>query len=75
MPNRESPVAVAERHIAEAERRVARERELVAEPERDRHTAMAVMRTRFSTFCKRACGSPGRVGPGNLTPSLSQNRT
>jgi hypothetical protein len=41
MPNRESPVAVAERHIAEAERRVARERELLAEPERDRHTAMA----------------------------------
>ncbi len=40
MPKAESPVAVARRHVEEAERRVARQRSLVAELERDKHFAM-----------------------------------
>lgn len=41
MAKSESPVQVARRHVAEAERRVARQRELIEELARDRHFATA----------------------------------
>ncbi len=41
MPQTESPVAVAERHVAEAERRIARQRKLIEQLERDKHTVAA----------------------------------
>jgi hypothetical protein len=40
MRRAESPVAVAQRHVAQAERRVARQKALIEELERDRHFAM-----------------------------------
>ena len=41
MPIKESPIALAERHVAEAERRIARQRTLIARLERDRHATTA----------------------------------
>jgi hypothetical protein len=41
MPSSDSPVAVAERHVAEAEQRVARQRRLIEELVRDKHLVTA----------------------------------
>jgi hypothetical protein len=41
MPPKESPISLAERHVAEAERRIGRQRALIAQLERDRHAATA----------------------------------
>lgn len=41
MPSAESPIAMAERHVREGERRIERQRQLIAELERDKHIATA----------------------------------
>ena len=41
MAKAESPVAVARRHVVDAERRVARQKRLIETMERDRHMSMA----------------------------------
>lgn len=41
MPIKQSPIALAEWHVAEAERRIARQRTLIVQLERDRHATAA----------------------------------
>jgi hypothetical protein len=41
MPIKESPIVLAERHVAEGERRIARQRTLIVRLERDKHATTA----------------------------------
>jgi hypothetical protein len=54
MAKTESPVAVAKRHVADAEMRVARQERLVATLERDKHAVMAQHGQRILEVLKRS---------------------